>query len=51
MKQTRYWVVSKRGDSDENFVESIRTSKKAADEDVQLLKDISRRHAWIEEHS
>ena len=47
-KQDRFFVMSKR--DDEDFVESIRTHKKAAEEDVQLLKDICRRHAWISEH-
>jgi len=43
----RYYVLSKR--NDEDFVESIRTSKKAADQDVLLLKDICGRHAWVTE--
>lgn len=42
-----YQVVSKR--DDEDFVEFTRTDKKAATQDVQLLNDICRRHAWIQE--
>ena len=43
----RYYVVSKRDDKD--FVEAIRTRKKAAEQDVKLLKDVCGRHTWIEE--
>jgi len=41
----RYYVTSKR--DDEDFVESIRTDKKAAEQDVKLLKDICGRTAKI----
>ncbi len=30
-------------------VETRRTDRRAAEADVQILKDIVRRHAWIEE--
>jgi len=43
----RYFVMTKRGDED--FVEAIRTSKKAAEQDVRLLKDICGRSARIDE--
>ncbi len=32
-----------------DIVEAIRTSKKSAEQDVKLLKDIGGRHTWIEE--
>jgi len=50
-RPNRFFVMSKR--DDEDFVEAIRTghnADKAAAEDVQLLKDICRRHAWVSEH-
>ena len=46
-KRTLYLVLSKRGDDE--FVETIRTSKRAAQEDVAIFKDIIRRATWIRE--
>jgi hypothetical protein len=37
------------GDHDNPVVETRRTDKKAAENDVQILKEIVRRHAWIQE--
>ena len=45
MTKTFYMVLSKQGDAE--IIETIRTDKKAAQEDVGLLGDIVRRHAWI----
>ena len=42
LRLTKYRVISDRG------VETIRTDKRAAQQDIGLLKDIMRRHAWIE---
>lgn len=41
----KYYVMS------DNGIETIRTDKRAAQDDVKLLKDIVRRNAWIEEGS
>lgn len=43
LQLTKYIVISPLG------VETTRTDKKAAEHDVQILKDIVRRNAWIEE--
>ena len=43
-----YRVLSKRGD--EEFEETRRTSRRAAEHDVELFKDILRRTAWIQEY-
>lgn len=43
LQLTKYKVVSALR------VETIRTDKRAAEADVRILKDIVRRHAWIEE--
>ncbi len=42
-----YRVMTKHGDDD--YQETRRTSRKAAEEDVLLFKDIMRRHTWIVE--
>jgi hypothetical protein len=47
MRRTFYLVISKR--DDEDFVETIRTEKKSAEQDVSLLREIVRRAARIEE--
>lgn len=43
LQLTKYRVVSNLQ------TETIRTDRRAAQADVQILKDIVRRHAWIEE--
>ncbi len=46
----RYYVMAhSRIDGEDDIVEAIRTSKKSAEQDVRLLKDIAGRHTWIEE--
>ncbi len=44
---TIYRVMAKR--DDEDYQETQRTSRRAAEADVLLLKDIARRHTWIVE--
>lgn len=44
---TRYHVITKRGD--EEVTEVMRTSKKAAYQDVELFRDILHVHAWVVE--
>ena len=48
MSDTKYYVVLSNRDG-EDTIETIRTSKKAAEEDVRLFSDIVRRHTWIRE--
>jgi len=47
----KYYVMTKRvkGEQTFNVVETIRTDKNAAENDVSIFKDICRKHAWIEE--
>lgn len=40
-----YCVVSKR--DGEEFIETIRTERSTAEDDVRLFADICRRHTWI----
>ncbi len=47
LEQRRYAVMSKRGGDD--YVETLRTDKKAAEEDVKIFKDCCRRFTWVEE--
>jgi hypothetical protein len=44
---TKYYVMTKPKKTE--IIETIRTSKKAAEDDVRILKDICRKHAWIVE--